>query len=57
MLLSFSFSFSFGVRGHCDHMHPFSVLGLIFLGQVLIFVVVLVAWYTSNYLSPTIYIF
>lgn len=38
-------------------MHPFSVLGLIFLGQVLIFVVVLVAWYTSNYLSPTIYIF
>lgn len=34
--------------------HPFCVLGLFYVGQ---FFVVVVAWYTSNYLSPTIYVF
>ena len=32
-------------------MHPFCVLGLCYVGQFF------VAWYTSNYLSPTIYVF
>lgn len=45
-------SFFFGVKGHnCDCMHPFCVLGLFCVGQFS------VAWYTSNYLSPTIYVF
>lgn len=35
----------------CDCMHPFYVLGLFYVGQFF------VAWYTSNYLSPTIYVF
>lgn len=32
-------------------LHPFCVLGLYYVGQFF------VAWYTSNYLSPTIYVF
>ncbi len=46
--------FFFGVKGHiCDCMHPFCVL-MFYVGQFLFFSVV--AWYTSNYLSPTIYV-
>lgn len=44
--------FFFGVKCHnCDCMHPFRVLGLFCVGHFS------VAWYTSNYLSPTIYVF
>lgn len=32
-------------------MHPLCVLGLFYVGQLF------AAWYTSNYLSPTIYVF
>lgn len=35
----------------CDRMLPFRVLGLFYVGQFF------AAWYTSNYLSPTIYVF
>lgn len=51
--LSLFLFFPLEVKGHmCDFMHPFCVLGLFFcVGQFS------VAWYTSNYLSPTIYVF